>query len=158
MRRGCGSGCAGARKDARQLQHGRVAGRGPVAEAGSRTLWGTRRRLVLPLAGGAKIRARTSGGFRNAPGTELRGNHITGGTDKFWAVRLSEDRGADGRGTGIPSGIRIKGNVIRQAANGIRIDAGKNLCMMENVIDGIEGDELRVADGIEVNRSAQHCP
>ena len=95
---------------------------------------------------------------RNAPGTELRGNHITGGTDKFWAIRLSEDRGADGRGTGIPSGIRIKGNVIRQAANGIRIDAGKNLCMMENVIDGIEGDELRVADGIEVNRSAQHCP
>ena len=93
---------------------------------------------------------------RNAPGTELRGNHITGGTDKFWAIRLSEDRGADGRGTGIPSGIRIKGNVIRQAANGIRIDAGKNLCMMENVIDGIEGDELRVADGIEVNR--QYCP
>ena len=92
---------------------------------------------------------------RNAPGTELQGNHITGGTDGFWAIRLSEDRGADGRGTGIPSGIRIEGNVIRQSANGIRIDAGEDLSMIENVIDGIEGAELRVADGIEVSQSAQ---
>ena len=92
---------------------------------------------------------------RNAPGTKLHGNHITGGTDKFWAIRLIKDSGADGRGKGIPSGIRIKGNVIRQATNGIRIDAGKNLCIMENVFDGIRGDELRVADGIEVSK---YCP
>ena len=92
---------------------------------------------------------------RNAPGTKLHGNHITGGTDKFSAIRLIKDPGADGRGKGIPSGIRIKGNVIRQASNGIRIDAGKNLCIMENVFDGIEGDEMRVADGIEVSK---YCP
>ena len=92
---------------------------------------------------------------RNAPGTELHGNHITGGTDEFWAIRLNEDRGADGRGKGIPSGIRIKCNVIRQAANGIRIDAGKNLSIVENVFDGIDGAELRVADGIEVSK---YCP
>jgi hypothetical protein len=85
----------------------------------------------------------------------LHGNHITGGTDKFWAIRLVKDKGADGRGKGIPSDIRIKDNVIRQAANGIRIDAGKNLCIMENAFDGIEGDELRVADGIKVSKS---CP
>ena len=94
---------------------------------------------------------------RNAPGTELHGNHITGGTDGFWAIRLSKDRGADGRGKGIPSGIRIKDNVIRQAANGIRIDAGKDICMVENIVDGIDGVKLRVAEGIQVNRSAQHC-
>ncbi|WHY87051.1 right-handed parallel beta-helix repeat-containing protein [Neobacillus novalis] len=75
---------------------------------------------------------------RNAPGTELHGNHITGGTDGFWAIQLSKDRGADGRGKGIPSGIRIERNVIRQTANGIRIDAGKDLGMAENVIDGID--------------------
>jgi nitrous oxidase accessory protein NosD len=92
---------------------------------------------------------------RNAPGTKMHGNHITGGTDKFSAIRLIKDHGADGRGKGIPSDIRIKGNVIRQAANGIRIDAGKNLCIMENIFDGIEGDELRVADRIEVSQS---CP
>ncbi|MBU8880956.1 right-handed parallel beta-helix repeat-containing protein [Bacillus sp. FJAT-29790] len=85
---------------------------------------------------------------RNAPGTELHGNYITGGTDGFWAIRLSEDRGTDGRGTGIPSGIRIEYNVIRQAANGIRIDAGEDFSVVENVIDGAE---LRVADGIEVS-------
>ena len=95
---------------------------------------------------------------RNAPGTELHGNQITGGTDGFWAIRLSEDRGADGRGKGIPTGIRIEGNIIRQAANGIRIDAGENLCIVENVIDGIKGAELRVVDGIEVSRSTKHCP
>lgn len=92
---------------------------------------------------------------RNAPGTELHRNHITGGIDGFWAIRLSEDRGADGRGTGIPSCIRIESNVIRQAANGIRIDSGENLSMVENVINGIDGAELRVADGIEVSRSSQ---
>ncbi len=89
---------------------------------------------------------------RNAPGTELHGNHITGGTDSFWAIRLSEDRGTDGRGKGIPSGISIEYNVIRQAANGIKIDAGKDLSMVENVFDGIDGDELRVSDGIDVSR------
>ncbi|MHC0037676.1 right-handed parallel beta-helix repeat-containing protein [Pseudoneobacillus sp. C159] len=91
---------------------------------------------------------------RNAPGTELRGNHITGGTDGFWAIRLSEDRGSHGRGKGIPSGIKIESNVIRQTANGIRIDAGEDISLVENIVDGIDGEVLRVADGIEVSRSA----
>lgn len=93
--------------------------------------------------------------IRNAPGTELHGNHITGGTDGFWAIRLIEDQGTDGRGKGIPSGIRMECNVIRQAANGIRIDAGKDLSMVENIVDSIDGDEKKVADGIEVSRSSQ---
>lgn len=95
---------------------------------------------------------------RNAPGTVLHGNYITGGTDGFWAIRLSKDRGADGRGIGIPSCIRIESNVIRQAANGTRIDSGENISMVENIVDGIDGAELKVADGIEVSRSVQRCP
>ena len=87
---------------------------------------------------------------RNGPGTQLHGNHITEGTEGFWTIRLNEDRGADGRGTGIPSGIRIESNVIRKAANGIRIDAGEDLSMVENVVNGIDGAELRMADGVEV--------
>lgn len=90
---------------------------------------------------------------RNAPGTELHGNHITGGNEEFWAIRLKEDGGADGRGKGIPLGIRIESNIIRQAANGIRIDAGMNLNIVENSVDSIDGAELKVADGIEVNPS-----
>ncbi|WP_419959902.1 right-handed parallel beta-helix repeat-containing protein [Psychrobacillus sp. BM2] len=86
--------------------------------------------------------------IRNGPGTELHGNHITGGTDGFWAIRLNEDRGTDGRGTGIPTGIMIVSNVIRQTPNGIRIDAGEDLSLVENVVDDIDGEELRVADGI----------
>ncbi|MFJ8236412.1 right-handed parallel beta-helix repeat-containing protein [Ureibacillus sp. NPDC094379] len=85
---------------------------------------------------------------RNGPGTKLYGNHITGGTDGFWAIRLNKDRGTDGRGTGIPSGIIIERNVIRQAANGIRIDAGEDISMVGNVVKGIDGTKLRVADGI----------
>jgi hypothetical protein len=90
--------------------------------------------------------------IRNAPGTKLLGNQITGGTDGFWSIQLRGDRGTDGRGKGIPSGIRMESNVIRQAANGIRIDAGKDLSMVENVVDGIDGTELKVANGIEVSR------
>ena len=93
--------------------------------------------------------------LRNAPGTKLQGNNITGGDNGFWAIRLFEDRGADGRGTGIPSSIRIDRNVIRQSANGIKIDAGEDLSLIENVVEGIEGDKLRVADGIEVSGHAQ---
>lgn len=92
---------------------------------------------------------------RNAPGTELRDNRITGGTDDFWAIRLKEDRGTEGRGKGIPSGIQIDSNVIRQTANGIRVDAGQNLNIDENIVDRIDGDELKVADGVKVSRSAQ---
>ncbi|MDR4888359.1 right-handed parallel beta-helix repeat-containing protein [Fredinandcohnia sp. QZ13] len=90
--------------------------------------------------------------LRNAPGTVLRGNHITGGTKGFWAIRLTEDNGADGRGTGIPSGVRIEYNIIRQAANGIRIDAGKDLSVVENIVEGIDGDKMRIADGVEVSK------
>ena len=78
---------------------------------------------------------------RNAPGTKLRGNHITGGTGTvFLAIRLNEDRGADGRGKGIPSGIRIECNVIRQAANGIRIGAwgSRSYNWSENIVDSID--------------------
>jgi hypothetical protein len=93
--------------------------------------------------------------IRNAPGTKLLGNHITGGAEGFWSIRLRDDRGTEGRGKGIPSKIRMESNVIRQAANGIRIDAGKGINMVENVVDSIDGEKLKVSEGIEVNQSAQ---
>lgn len=96
--------------------------------------------------------------IRNAPGTELRDNYITGQTDGFWAIWLKDDRGADGRGKGIPFNIKIKDNTIRRAANGIRIDAGKNLHLSENVLNCIDGVAVKVAEGVEVDGTAQRFP
>ncbi|MFC4411686.1 nitrous oxide reductase family maturation protein NosD [Chungangia koreensis] len=89
---------------------------------------------------------------RNAPGTELHRNHITGGTDGFWAIRLSEDQGTEGRGKGIPSGINLEHNVIRLASNGIRVDAGKDIGIVENIIEDINGAELKVTEDVEIAR------
>lgn len=89
--------------------------------------------------------------IRNAPGTKLYRNHISGGTHEFWAIRLIEDRGASGRGKGIPSDIRIESNVIRGTANGIRVDAGEDLTIVENVIDDIVGSEMKIARGVKVS-------
>lgn len=92
---------------------------------------------------------------RNAPGTELSGNYITGGTDGFWSIRLSEDRGTDGRGKGIPSGINVERNVIRLASNGIRVDAGDDLGIVENIIEDINGTDLKVAENVEIAEEHQ---
>src|SRR5690606_9918789 len=95
--------------------------------------------------------------LRNAPGTELRGNYITGGTDDFWAIRLKKDKGTNGRGKGIPSDIMMKCNVIRQATNGIKIEAGRNLKLLENIIEGIDEEEIKVSDDIDVIQKNQRC-
>lgn len=98
----------------------------------------------------AKGDSKTGIEIRNAPGTKLFRNHITGGTKGFWSIKIGKDRGTDGHGIGIPKGIRIERNVIRQAANGININAGEDLNVIENVMDGIDGDKLKVDDGIKV--------
>ncbi|WP_235864600.1 right-handed parallel beta-helix repeat-containing protein [Ureibacillus acetophenoni] len=92
---------------------------------------------------------------RNAPGTKLQRNHITGGSDGFWAIRLSEDSGNGGRGNGIPRGIQIESNVIRNSANGIRIDAGDDLNVVDNIVNEIDGEELKVANEVKVKQFAQ---
>lgn len=93
--------------------------------------------------------------LRNAPGTVLRGNHITGEGGEFWAIRLKEDKGTDGRGKGIPLNIKVEYNNIRYTSGGIRIDAGKDIELVDNVIDCIEGEAFKVADGVQVNGQIQ---
>lgn len=88
--------------------------------------------------------------LRNAPGTDIRDNYITGRTDGFWAIWLKRDWGADGRGQGVPANVKIANNVIRRAENGIRIDAGENLQLVENVLNCIDGVAIKVAEGVEV--------
>ncbi|MPV36054.1 right-handed parallel beta-helix repeat-containing protein [Georgenia subflava] len=90
--------------------------------------------------------------LRNAPGTVVRGNTITDAdAEDFWAIRLTEDDGADGRGVGVPEDVRIVGNTIIDSANGIRVDAGEEIEMGENVLRRIDGTEVRVADRAEVS-------
>lgn len=87
---------------------------------------------------------------RNGPGTLIRDNTITDGTDDFWAIRLRKDDGADGRGKGMPRAVTITDNTILRAANGIRVDAGKDIELTDNVLKGIGGTELRIADGVQL--------
>jgi hypothetical protein len=85
---------------------------------------------------------------RNGPGTVIRDNTITDGTGKFWAIRLREDDGADGRGKGISRAVTVIDNTILRAANGIRVDAGKDIEVADNVLKGIRNTELRIADDV----------
>ena len=87
---------------------------------------------------------------RNGPGTLIRDNTITDGTDDFWAIRLRKDDGADGRGKGMPRAVTITDNTILRAANGIRVDAGKDIELTDNVLKGIGDTELRIADGVQL--------
>jgi hypothetical protein len=86
---------------------------------------------------------------RNAPGTVVRQNTIARGAEGFWAVRLVEDDGADGREAGVPEGVRVEGNTIR-SANGIRVDAGEDVEVQGNVLDGVRGEQLRLAEEADI--------
>jgi predicted small lipoprotein YifL len=86
---------------------------------------------------------------RNGPGTVVRDNTVTGGVDDFWAIRLRKDDGTDGRGKGIPSEVAVTDNRILGAANGIRVDAGKDIELADNVLMGIRDTELRIAEGAQ---------
>jgi hypothetical protein len=91
----------------------------------------------------------------NGPGTVVRGNTITGGTPGFWAVLLVEDQGSGGRGQGVPSGVVIEGNTVRQAEAGIRVEAGEDVTVADNDFEGVAGEELRVDEGAAVDTAGQ---
>jgi Right handed beta helix region/Pectate lyase superfamily protein len=88
--------------------------------------------------------------LRNAPGTVVRGNRITGTTEDFWAIRLGRDQGTDGRGAGVPERVLLEANLIRDVDGGVRVDAGRDITLAGNELDGVRRDELRVADGADV--------
>jgi nitrous oxidase accessory protein NosD len=85
---------------------------------------------------------------RNGPGTRIQDNTITDGSDDFWAIRLREDDGADGRGKGVPQAVSVTQNRILRAANGIRVDAGEGIKVAGNVLEGIGDTEVRIAKGV----------
>ncbi|MET0887844.1 MAG: right-handed parallel beta-helix repeat-containing protein [Mycetocola sp.] len=90
---------------------------------------------------------------RNGPRTKIHGNTITDGTDDdFWAIRLLSDDGADGRGRGVPEGVAITANTILRAANGIRVDAAEDVDLTDNVLKGIGGTKLRIAEDVTGDR------
>jgi hypothetical protein len=86
---------------------------------------------------------------RNGPGTLIRDNTITGGGDDFWAIRLRRDDGTDGRGKGVPTDVTIIANTILRTGNGIRVDAGKDIGLSDNVLKGIRDTDLRIADTVQ---------
>lgn len=92
--------------------------------------------------------------LRNAPGTVVRGNMIVGNdADGFWAIRLREDDGSDGRGEGEPTDVRIEGNVIARNDGGIRIDAGSDVRVLDNELGRNEEADLRVDEDAQVSEN-----
>ncbi|PSL03149.1 parallel beta helix pectate lyase-like protein [Haloactinopolyspora alba] len=88
---------------------------------------------------------------RNAPGTVVRSNTITGNrADGFWGVRLTEDPGDDGHAAGIPTDVLIERNVVAANTNGVRIDAGTGIVLDGNVVRGNTDEQLRIDDSADV--------
>ncbi|MDI3330850.1 MAG: right-handed parallel beta-helix repeat-containing protein [Micrococcus sp.] len=111
---------------------------------------GTPDTLIEDNSISAGARSTTGIELRNAPGTIVRGNRITGPAEDFWAIRLRRDRGADGRGAGIPERVLLEANEIHGVDRGVRIDAGRDITLAGNDLDGVHGEDLRVADGADV--------
>lgn len=88
--------------------------------------------------------------LRNAPGTVVRENTVTGADEDFWAVVVTEDGGADGRGAGTATDVLIADNRITGAANGIAVEAGRDIVVAGNAVD-VAGTPLRVSEGAEVD-------
>jgi enolase len=63
-------------------------------------------------------------------------------------LRGRKNDGANGRGKGISHAVTIAHNPIRGAANGIRVDAGDDIDLTDNVLKDIDNTELRIADGV----------
>lgn len=91
--------------------------------------------------------------LRNAPGTVVRDNTVTGADEEFWAISVTEDDGADGRGAGVATRVLIAGNRLTGPASGILVEAGRDIEITGNALD-VEGTPLRVAEGAEVDEGA----
>ncbi|WP_104108358.1 right-handed parallel beta-helix repeat-containing protein [Nocardioides sp. 616] len=87
--------------------------------------------------------------LRNAPGTVVRDNTVTGSDAQFWAIAVTEDDGADGRGAGVATDVLIAGNRLAGAGNGIEVEAGRDIRIEENTLD-VEGTPWQVSEGAEV--------
>jgi hypothetical protein len=89
--------------------------------------------------------------LRNAPRTVVRANTLSGASADFWAVRVVADKG-DGEGAGVADRVTIVDNHASGAANGIRIDAGRRIDLIDNTVD-VAGTPVQVSDGADVRRT-----
>ncbi len=88
--------------------------------------------------------------LRNAPGSVVRDNTVTGEATDFWGVLVAEDDGADGRGAGAATDVLITGNRLSGRTNGIRVEAGRDIEVTDNEVD-VAGTPWRVSTGAEVS-------
>lgn len=103
------------------------------------------------IVGGMEAPSRSGVEVRNAPGTVVRNNSIAGNRAReFWGVVLADDPGDDGHAAGIPEDVLIAGNVVSANANGVRIDAGKEIVLSQNVVAGNVGEQFQIADDADV--------
>ena len=88
--------------------------------------------------------------LRNAPGTIVRDNTVSGDAEGFWGILVAQDDGSDGRGAGVASDVLISGNRVTGRANGITVEAGTGITVEDNTVE-VQGTPWRVSEGAEVD-------
>ncbi|MGG1514270.1 S-layer homology domain-containing protein [Paenibacillus oryzisoli] len=87
----------------------------------------------------------------NGPGTKIVNNIIRNNTaDGYWGILLEHDRGdinAGGVGAGDPANVQITGNTITGNTNGIKLEAGTQIQVTNNVVDNL-GTNYEKAAGV----------
>ncbi len=81
----------------------------------------------------------------NAPGTIVKNNKIMNNyAEGFWGIFIAEDDGDirnGGKGAGIPENILVEKNKLIGNSNGIRVEAGKEITIKDNVIRRTVGED-----------------
>ncbi len=85
--------------------------------------------------------------LKNAPGTIVRGNMIQNNlAENFWGIRVIYDigdPGANGNGSGEPTNIAIRDNIITGNTNGVEIEAGSRIRLVDNTINNNKNIDYR---------------
>ncbi|SDM26745.1 DUF7594 domain-containing protein [Sediminibacillus halophilus] len=81
----------------------------------------------------------------NAPGTLVKNNKIVNNNaEGFWGIFIAEDDGDTrngGKGAGIPKNILVEKNKLIGNTNGIRVEAGKEITIKDNIIRRTAGED-----------------
>jgi hypothetical protein len=89
----------------------------------------------------------------NGPGTIIKNNIIRSNTaPDYWAILLEHDNGdtnANYIGQGDPQNVQIVGNTITGNANGIQLQAGTGILLLDNVLDNT-GTNFQKSPGVPV--------
>ncbi|MDC7223645.1 MAG: polysaccharide lyase family 7 protein [Spirochaetales bacterium] len=78
-----------------------------------------------------------------APNTIIRNNRIEDNPALgFWGLLINGDSGTEGRGVGIAENVLVEGNSFRNISGGLKITAGTDINMKDNVYENLDAEIL----------------